>query len=180
MTPLLNPDMHLFSRNVGGYSRNFIQSKAVRQIAIELHWKDVAGASPRMLWQTIEKCDGCRTGDAREEKLCRPWVTLPIWLAKPASNQSLHLLHSPGNVKSPTQIYFIQSESWRKGVGWDLNGLFRFSREDIEDIKPNCRANVQAGLQMATDDVALYPSVLVRVHFRFFGLLKLVPSWWSS
>ena len=42
------PDMQLFSRNVGGYSRNFIQSKAVRQIAIELHWKDVAGASPRM------------------------------------------------------------------------------------------------------------------------------------
>ena len=155
-----------------------------------------------MFWQTIEKCDGCRTGDACEEKVCRLWVTLlPIWLAKPASNQSLHTLpfaaQPLGMLKAThtcflcfqrTQIYFIQSESWRKGVGWDLNGLFRFWREDIEDIKPNCRPNVQAGLRMATDDVALYPSVLVRDHFRFFGLLKfravlmiwLIPTSWSG
>ena len=46
----------------------------------------------------------------------------------------------------------------------------------MEDIKPNCGSNVQAGLQMAADDVALYPSVLVRDHFRFFGFLKLEPS----
>ena len=40
----------------------------------------------------------------------------------------------------------------------------------MEDIKPNCGSNVQAGLQMAIDDVALYPSVLVRHHFKFFRL----------
>ena len=101
------------------------------------------------------------------------------------SHYTCHSLAAPGNVKSHphmfrlsqgTQIHFSQSESWRLGVGWDLNGLFRFWREDMEDIKPNCGSNVQAGLQMAADDVALYPSVLVRDRFKFFSLLELDPS----
>ena len=46
----------------------------------------------------------------------------------------------------------------------------------MEDIKPNCGSNVQAGLQMAADDVAQYPSVLVRNRFKFFSLLELDPS----
>ena len=152
--------------------------------------------TPRMFWQTIEKCDGCRTGDGREEKVCRVrWLwqyDWAIWATEVTlatkhltSHYTCHSLTAPGNVKShphmfrlsqETQIHFIQSESWRLGVGWDLNGLFRFWREDMEDIKPNCGSNVRAGLQMAASDVALYPSVLVRDRFKFFSLLELDPS----
>ena len=45
----------------------------------------------------------------------------------------------------------------------------------MEDIKPNCGSNVQAGLQMAADDVALYPSVLVRHRFKILQFTRVGP-----
>ena len=60
------------------YSRNFIQSCPANcnWIALEKMWL----ATPTMFWQTIEKCDGCRTGDGREEKVCRlRWLWQYDW-----------------------------------------------------------------------------------------------------
>ena len=98
------------------YSRNFIQSCPANcnWIALEKMWL----ATPRMFWQTIEKCDGCRTGDGREEKVCRlRWLwqyDWAIWATEVTlaisklltSHCTCHLLWTtPGNVKSQTYMF---------------------------------------------------------------------------